>query len=110
MLIGWRGSGEPRGGAGDRGGAGMAEPVLALDGVANGEAGGWRRGAGVIETLPYIDTLTAEEKANVDKVIQEEVRSGATAVSLFLILVVKLPPAHCGRALTLDVDADAAKR
>ena len=46
---------------------------LALDVAPAGQAEGWRRHEDIIDALPYVDTLSAEEKARVDVLIKEEV-------------------------------------
>jgi hypothetical protein len=50
----------------------MARP-LALDIAPHGEATGWRAGEQHIDALAYIDPLTEEEKAEVNKLIEDEV-------------------------------------
>lgn len=52
----------------------MAQP-LALDVAAHGEATGWRKGEHLIDALAYIDPLSQEEKAAVDALIMEELKS-----------------------------------
>jgi hypothetical protein len=47
--------------------------ALALANSAHGEQTGWRRNQDVIDALPYIDSLTPEEKHAVDALIEEEV-------------------------------------
>lgn len=47
---------------------------LAIEGQAFSEGKGWRRGQHLVDALPYIDSLTADEKAVVDRMIEEEVR------------------------------------
>lgn len=63
----------------------MAQP-LALDVAAHGEASGWRRGEHVIDALAYIDPLTPDEKADVDKLIQEEVHTIHSCVTELHVL------------------------
>lgn len=48
---------------------------LALTDVAHGEQKGWRRHTQLVDALPYVDGLSPAEKAAVDKLIEEEVRS-----------------------------------
>lgn len=50
----------------------MTQP-LALDSAAVGEAAGWRRHEDLIDALPYVDTMSPEEKQKVDRMIQGEV-------------------------------------
>jgi hypothetical protein len=35
---------------------------------------GWRRGQRLIDSLPYVDDVTEDEKINIQRMIQEEVR------------------------------------
>lgn len=58
----------------DKGGAMAQQQPLALEAEAFTEGKGWRRGQHLIDALPYVDSLTAEEKAHVDALIEEEVR------------------------------------
>ena len=51
----------------------MAAPLQLTD-VAHGEQKGWRRSQHLVDSLPYVDGLTPQEKAAVDKLIEEEVR------------------------------------
>lgn len=53
----------------------MAAPLQLAD-VAHGEQKGWRRSQHLVDSLPYVDGLTPQEKAAVDKLIEEEVRAG----------------------------------
>ena len=48
---------------------------LALTDAAHTEQKGWRGGQHLVDSLPYVDSLTPTEKAAVDKLIEEEVRS-----------------------------------
>ena len=48
--------------------------ALQLTDVAHGEQTGWRRGADLIQALPYYDGLSPEEKLAADALIEEEVR------------------------------------
>jgi len=58
----------------------MAAPLQLTD-VAHGEQKGWRRSQHLVDSLPYVDGLTPQEKAAVDKMIEEEVRDrGAAAL------------------------------
>ena len=50
----------------------MVQP-LALDVAPAGQAAGWRKHEDLIDALPYVDTLSAVEKASVDTLIREEV-------------------------------------
>ena len=50
---------------------------LALTDAAHTEQKGWRRGQHLVDSLPYVDSLTPTEKAAADKLIEEEVRSPA---------------------------------
>lgn len=54
----------------------MAAPLQLTD-VAHGEQRGWRRSQHLVDSLPYVDGLTPQEKAAVDKLIEEEVRRRA---------------------------------
>jgi uncharacterized protein (DUF169 family) len=56
----------------------MTQP-LALDSAPHGEATGWRRGEEFIDALAYVDSLTPAERAAVDRLIAEEVRTVATS-------------------------------
>ncbi len=57
----------------------MAAPAapLALPAAAQGEETGWRRRQDLVDALPYVDSLTAEEKAAADALIEAEMRAGA---------------------------------
>jgi pre-mRNA-splicing factor SPF27 len=54
----------------------QAAPLVLTD-AAHTEQKGWRRGQHLVDSLPYVDSLTPTEKAAVDKLIEEEVRSPA---------------------------------
>lgn len=69
----------------------MTQP-LAIEGTAFTEAKGWRRGQHLIDALPYIDSLTAEEKRTVDKMIEEEMRLSAKSPADYLKDLPPLPP------------------
>ena len=51
----------------------MTQP-LALESAPAERALGWRKNKELIDALPYVDTLSPEEKQKVDRLIQEEVR------------------------------------
>ena len=69
----------------------MTQP-LALDSAAVGEAAGWRRHEDLIDALPYVDTMSPEEKQKVDRMIQEEV---CAPLSWWLQLPMHLSSMHC---------------
>ena len=54
---------------------------LALDAAPAGQAAGWRKHEDIIDALPYVDTLSTEEKARVDELIREEVGCAGTCTS-----------------------------
>lgn len=62
---------------------------LALTDVAHGEQKGWRRHTQLVDALPYVDGLSPAEKAAVDKLIEEEMRSSSKKPSDYLS---ELPP------------------
>ncbi|KAL4428227.1 hypothetical protein ABPG75_002316 [Micractinium tetrahymenae] len=62
---------------------------LALADVAHGEQKGWRRHTQLVDALPYVDGLSPAEKAAVDKLIEEEMRSSSKKPSDYLS---ELPP------------------
>lgn len=49
------------------------EEMLALQSAEQFEKG-WRRGQRLIDSLPYVDDVTEDEKNNIQRMIQEEVR------------------------------------
>lgn len=68
----------------------MTQP-LALDSAPAGQAAGWRKGEDLIDALPYVDRLTPEEKMNVDRLIQEEMKNSSQRPAAYLK---DLPPAY----------------
>lgn len=46
---------------------------IAIASHAHAEQKGWRRNQDLVDALPYIDTLSPEEKQRVDALIEEEV-------------------------------------
>ena len=54
------------------------EPTLALDAAAFGEAKGLRRGEDIVDSLAYIDTISAAEKNAAEDLIKEEVLMNET--------------------------------
>ncbi|PRW44377.1 pre-mRNA-splicing factor SPF27-like protein isoform B [Chlorella sorokiniana] len=66
----------------------MAAPLQLTD-VAHGEQKGWRRSQHLVDSLPYVDGLTPQEKAAVDKLIEEEMRSSSKKPTDYLN---ELPP------------------
>lgn len=54
----------------------MAQQPLAISDTAHGAEIGWRRGQDLITALPYVDALTAESRAAVERLVQEEVCLG----------------------------------
>ncbi|KAL6779927.1 hypothetical protein ACKKBG_A14340 [Auxenochlorella protothecoides x Auxenochlorella symbiontica] len=50
----------------------MAQQPLAISDTAHGAEIGWRRGQDLITALPYVDALTAESRAAVERLVQEE--------------------------------------
>lgn len=53
--------------------ASQQQPLQLTD-VAHGEQKGWRRHQELVDSLPYIDSMSQAEKAAVDALIEEEVR------------------------------------
>lgn len=49
------------------------QETLALQSAEQLEKG-WRRGQRLIDSLPYVDDVTEDEKINIQRMIQEEVR------------------------------------
>lgn len=47
---------------------------LAIQQQAHAEQKGWRRNQDLIDALPYVDTLSPEEKQRVESLIEDEVR------------------------------------
>lgn len=65
--------------------------LLALDSAPAGQAAGWRKGENLIDALPYVDVLTPEEKVNVDRLIQEEMKNSSQRPAAYLK---DLPPPY----------------
>ncbi|KAI7836667.1 hypothetical protein COHA_009443 [Chlorella ohadii] len=76
----------------------MAAPLQLTD-VAHGEQKGWRRSQHLVDSLPYVDGLTPQEKAAVDKMIEEEMRSSSKKPSDYLN---ELPPLPETRFKAMD--------
>lgn len=66
--------------------------TLALDAVAHGEETGWRKGEYLIDALAYIDPLTKEEKAKVDALIMEEVKTECNWAVICVCLAISCKP------------------
>lgn len=82
----------------------MAQP-LALDSAPAGQAAGWRKGQDLIDALPYVDRLTPEEKQQVDKLIQEEVRGLLIVLSSALFVHLHVLPRFPLAALQFSIPA-----
>ncbi len=52
---------------------GQAQDTLALQSAEQLEKG-WRRGQRLIDSLPYVDDVAEDEKINIQRMIEEEVR------------------------------------
>ena len=65
---------------------------LALTDAAHTEQKGWRRGQHLVDSLPYVDSLTPAEKAAVDKLIEAEVRSRESRYRSRSSSALALPP------------------
>jgi hypothetical protein len=63
----------------------MTDEPLAISALAHSEQRGWRRNQDLVDAMPYIDGLTAEEKQHVDVLIEEEVFSFELFWGFFLV-------------------------
>lgn len=57
---------------------------LALDYAAHGASTGWRKDEHLIDALPYVDHVSAELRAQVEALVEEEKKHGVKQPSDYL--------------------------
>ncbi|KAI8100737.1 hypothetical protein M9434_005128 [Picochlorum sp. BPE23] len=71
------------------------EEMLALQSAEQFEKG-WRRGQRLIDSLPYVDDVTEDEKNNIQRMIQEEMRGMGKSASDYLDETPQMPSIRSG--------------